>query len=165
MNKDTWNDTMIEAIGTLKVDKNGEIDLTAKKFKDTVKYTATLIVADDSPLNVLRRKNHWIYIDGLREDDKKALEALKKSGVIGAKTFWKVFGHLVRTPGKPGMNDLYNIKTTGLDLAKEGEVPKIDLEAALTKEEWHVVLNEKLGKSAKPAEAPSAPIAPTAPVV
>ena len=156
-----WKDTIIKAIGTLKTDENGDFALTAKEFNGNIKYTATLVITDNSPLNVLRRKNYWVYIDGIRECDKQALEALKKAGTINAKTLWVVSGHLVRTPGKPGQNDLYNLKSTGMDLAKENDTPMIDFNEALTKEEWQVIYREKSGKAA--TSAPVAPTAPTAP--
>lgn len=161
MNKLSWKETIIEIAGTMKTDDNGEIVFTAKQFKDKTKFTATLVVADKSPLSVLARKNVWIFMDGLRKEDVEALKALKDQGKIDASTRWVASGHLVRTPGKPGMNDILNLKVTSMRLAGDNETPFVDFDEALSKDEWQVLKNERFNKAL--AEAPVAPTAPSVP--
>ena len=58
------------------------------------------------------------------------------------------------------MNDLLNIKTLGIRPAAKGETVAINLDEALTKDEWQVIRKEKFGGTI----TTSAPVAPTAPV-
>ena len=154
-----WKESIIEVIGTMKTDENGKIAFTVNKFG---KYTATLKVAADTPWNKLARKNTFVFVDGLRQDDVNAFEELEEKGEINAATRLVITGHLVRTPGKPGMNDLYNLKTLGVRPAAKDENITVNLDEALTKDEWQVIRKEKFGGSTG-AAAPVAPSAPVAP--
>lgn len=153
-----WNETIVEVIGVMKAGENNKIAFTANKFG---KYTATLRVADDSPLNVLARRSTFVFVDGIRQVDVDAIEKLQESDIITSKTRVVITGHLVRTPGKPGMNDMFNIKTLSIRPAKEDENITVNFDEALSKEEWQVIRKEKFGGTA--SVAPTAPTAPVAP--
>jgi hypothetical protein len=159
MNKN-WNESIVEMIGTLKTDENGAIVFKPNQFG---KYTATLKVAANTPLNILARKSTFVFVDGLREIDVKAFEELANAGEINGTTRLVVTGHLVRTPGKPGMNDMFNLKTLGIRPAAQNESIAINLDEALTKDEWQVIRKEKFGGTMASAEAPTAPVAPSVP--
>ena len=161
MNKN-WNETIIAIIGVLLTDDNGLIDFKSNQFG---KYTATMKVAENSRWNILQRKNTFVFIDGLREADVKVLKEMEADGEISGKTKLKIIGHLVRTPGKPGMNDLFNLKTMSINPAMDDEVSEVNFDEALTKEEWRTILNEKFIQTIPAAPvAPTAPVAPSAPV-
>ena len=156
MNK-TWNDTIIEIIGTVKTGEDGRIAFKANQYG---KYTATLKVAADSPWSRLARKNTFVFMDGLRKTDVDDLKQLEEDGEIDGTTRLVVIGHLVRTPGKPGMNDLYNVKTLGIRPATKNENFVVKFEDALSKEEWQVIRKERFGEATAPTAAPVAPSVP-----
>lgn len=157
MNKN-WNETIIELIGTMKTGEDNKIIFTPNQFG---KFTATLRVAIDTPWSTLERKSTWVFVDGLRERDVEAFKALEASGEITKETRLVIRGHLVRTPGKPGMNDLFNIKTIAIRPATKDETAFVNFDDALTKDEWQVIRNERFHGTA--VEAPVAPTAPSVP--
>ena len=156
-----WNNTTIEVIGVLKTDESGKIVFKKNQYE---KYTATLKVYDDTPWSTLQRKPTWVFVDGLRSQDVEALKKLEAQGDINGTTRLVITGHLVKSPGKPGMNDLLNLKTLGIRPAAESEKLVVDFNEALTKDEWQVIRKERFGGVASQTAAPSAPIAPAAPV-
>lgn len=155
-----WNETIIEMIGTLKTNTEGKIAFTPNQFG---KFTATLKVAAETPWSTLERKSTFVFVDGLRDKDVEAFKELEAAGEITKETKLVVVGHLVRTPGKPGMNDMFNLKTLGIRPATEGEHVTVDFKEALTKDEWQVIRKEKFGGTAISGAAPSAPVAPAVP--
>lgn len=155
-NMKNWNNTIITIIGTLKTE-NGSISFKENKFG---KFTASLKVADDSPWTVLSRKATFVFVDGLRKSDVDAFASLQEDGKINGSTRIAVTGHLVRTPGKPGMNDMLNLKTMSIRAAKKDETGLMDFDTALSKEEWTILRNEKFSGSTEASEAPTAPVAP-----
>lgn len=159
MNKN-WNESIIETIGTLLTDENGKIKFTANKFG---KYTATLKIAANTRWSRLERKNTFIFVDGLRPSDVEDIQSLEADGEITATTRLVVTGHLVRSSGKPGMNDVFNIKTLGIRPAAENEQIAINLDEALTKDEWQTIRKEKFGGTTAYTSAPAAPVAPSIP--
>ena len=159
MNKN-WNDSIQTIPGTMKTDKDGKIIFTVNQFG---KYTATLKVYVDNPWSTLERKPTWVFVDGLREQDVNAFKQLENDGEINNQTELVVTGHLVKTPGKPGMNDMYNLKTLGIRAKQKDEKLVFSLDEALSKDEWQVIRKEKFGGSAAQTAAPSAPVAPSVP--
>ncbi len=159
MNKN-WNETVIEIPGTLKTNEEGKIVFTENKFG---KFTATLKVSENTAWNILARKSTFVFVDGLRKVDVDAFQKLEAEGEINATTAWVITGHLVRTPGKPGMNDLLNLKTMRIRPKADNEEVTFSLDEALTKDEWQVIRNEKFKGTAMQSEAPTAPEAPICP--
>ncbi len=155
-----WENTIANIAGTLKTDKDGKIIFTENKFG---KYTATLKVCDNTPLSVLARKSTFVFVDGLRKIDVEAFQEMEDAGEITVATAWVITGHLVRTPGKPGMNDMLNLKTMRIHPKASDEKVVFDLDEALTKDEWQIIRKEKFNAGVVSAEAPVAPTAPTAP--
>ena len=158
-----WKESIIEALGIFKTDENGHIIFTPKQFGDKIKYTATLIVADDSPFAVLARRNTWVFIDGIRQSEVDAFRTLEAQKIIDAHTKWVASGHLIRSEGRNGLNDLYNLKSTGFRLAKEDEKLVVNFDEALTRSEWQTIKEERRNGTGS-TEAPSAPEAPIAPI-
>jgi hypothetical protein len=156
----TWNETIVELIGTLKTNDEGKIAFTSNQFG---KFTATLKVAANTPLSVLARKNTWVFIDGLRQADVDAFKELEAGGEVNGMTRMVITGHLVRTPGKPGMNDMLNLKTLSIRPAVEGENMTVDFNEALTKDEWQTIRKERFGGTTAYTTAPTAPVAPSVP--
>lgn len=156
-----WKESIIEVIGTLKTNEDGKIAMTPNKYH---KYTVTLKVRESTELDILARKNTYVFVDGVREVDAGAFKKLEEKGVINGQTRIVATGHLVRTPGKPGMNDLFNLKTLGFRLAEEGETVEVDFDDALTKDEWAEIRQEHFASIATATVSPTAPTAPTAPV-
>lgn len=159
MNKN-WNESIVTIPGTLKTDETGKIEFTPNKFG---KFTAKLKVAADTPLSRLARKNTSVFVDGLRPQDVDDIKQLESEGTITGTTVIVITGHLVRTPGKPGMNDLLNLKTLSLRPKMKNENIVYSLEEALTKDEWQVIRKEKFGGVTAHGEAPAAPVAPSVP--
>lgn len=159
MNKN-WNNSIVNIPGTIKVDSEGKIAFTANQFG---KFTATLKVADDTPWTRLARKTTFVFVDGLRQTDVDAFKALEAAGEITGSTELVFTGHLVRTPGKPGMNDILNLKTLGIRPKAEGEKIVYSIDEALTKDEWQFIRKERFGGTTTPTAAPVAPAVPVAP--
>ena len=155
-----WNDTIVEIIGTLKTGMDGKIEFTSRQFEKTVKYTAKLKVAPDDRWSRLGRRNTFIFIDGLRQSDVDDLKGLEEDGEVNGETRIVVTGHLVMTPGTPGMNDLYNLKYLRLRPAASGENKVLNLNEALSREEWQKIREERKSGGAVPTVAPTAPVAP-----
>ena len=124
-----WENTTVEIPGTMKTDKDGKIIFTENQFG---KYTATLKVCESTPLSVLARKSTFVFVDGLRKMDVEAFREMEAAGEISVTTAWVITGHLVRTPGKPGMNDLLNLKTMRIRPKATGETVVFDSDEALT---------------------------------
>ena len=155
-----WDNTIIEVVGTLKADETGKISFKAHQYG---KYTATLKVAADTAWSRLARRTTFVFIDGLRPADVEDLKALEEAGEISKETRLVFTGHVVKTPGKPGLNDLLNLKTLGIRPAVENEIHVVNFDDALTKDEWQVIRKEKFGGTSAQVEAPSAPVAPAVP--
>ena len=160
MEKKNWNNTIVIINGTMKVDENGKIVFVERKFDKSVKYTATLKVEDDSPFAILARKNIFVFMDGLRQEDVDAFKKLEEAGKIDRTTCWAVTGHLVKSEGKPGMNDLYNLKVMSISVADENKPSVINLDEALTRDEWQVIYKEKRAAKVAASVAPTAPAVP-----
>ena len=160
MNKN-WENTIKEIPGTLVTDKDGKIEFRKNQYG---KYSIRLKVIEDDPWAVLERKTLWIFVDGLREKDVEAFKKLENEGKINGETRVVITGHLVKTPGNPGMNDLLNLKW--IKARKEAGTPvTYTLEDALSKNEWQVIYTAKKTErdAASAAAAPAAPVAPAAP--
>ena len=156
-----WENTIVDIMGVLKTDENGKIVFTERQFGEKVKYTATLIFEDDSPEAILARRNTWIFVDGIRQREVEAFRDLEEKGKANSSTKWIATGHLVRTPGKGGLNDLFNLKVTGFRKAKKGDSNVINLEEALSKNEWQEIKAAKFsGIENIETSAPTAPSVP-----
>ena len=153
--------TIVEIIGNVLTDENGKIKFKSREFDKTKKYSITFKVAEDSEWAVLSRQVTFVTVDCLDERDFNALTSLNEKGEIDKTTRLVAIGYLVKTPGKPGMNDFYNLKKKSFRLAKADEHITVNFDEALTKEEWQVIRSKKNGNAAP--EAPSAPVAPAAP--
>lgn len=160
MEKNLQN-SIIEVIGTILTDENGKIKFKSREFDKTKKYSVTFKVAEDSEWAVLSRQVTFVTVDCLDERDFNALSSLNEKGEINKATRLVAIGYLVKTPGKPGMNDFYNLKKKSFRLAKENEHITVNFDEALTKEEWQVIRSKKNNSNAP--VAPSAPVAPAAP--
>lgn len=157
----TWENTIIEIKGILKTDENGKIIFTERQFGETIKYTATLIFEDDSPEAILARRNTWIFVDGIRQREVEAFRDLEEKGKTNSSTEWIAAGHLIRTPGKGGLNDLFNLKVTSFRKAKKEDHKVVDLEEALSKNEWQKIKAAKFsGIENVETSAPTAPSVP-----
>lgn len=159
-NMKNWENTIVTVIGTMRTDKDGKILFVENKFG---KFTATVKVAEDDPWAILARENTFVFVDGIRKEEVGAFQRLENKGTLNGSTKLAITGHLVRTPGKPGMNDILNMKVTNIHPAKDGQTGIMNFDEALTREEWQKIYNEKRYGSAAPA--PSAVEAPVAPEV
>ena len=159
--KKNWDNTIKEIPGTLVTDKDGKVEFKKNQYG---KYSIRLKVMEDDPWAVLERKALWIFVDGLRESDVKALKKLEDDGRFDGETRVVITGHLVRTAGNPGMNDLLNLKWIKAR-PEAGKTVAYTLEDALSKDEWQVIYTEKKTErdAALASAAPAAPVAPTAP--
>ena len=159
MNKN-WNESIVEIIGVMKTAENGEIKFEQNKFG---KFTGTLKIAPETPWSILARKCTFVFLDGLRKADVDMFKVLENNGEVNGTTRLVVTGHLVRTQGKPGMSDFFNMKTMSIRPAANDEHITFNLDEALTNDEWQVIRKEKFGARAYASEAPTAPTAPVAP--
>ena len=159
--KKNWDNTIKEVPGTLVTDSNGKIEFKMNKYG---KYSFKLKVKEDDPWAVIGHEIIWITVDGLKKNEVESFKKLEEKGEINGETRMVVVGHLVRTPGNPGMNDFLNLKW--IKGRKEAGKPvAYTLEDALLKDEWQVIYTEKKAErdAAIASAAPSAPVAPAAP--
>jgi hypothetical protein len=156
----TWNDTVVKVKGVFKMNEDDNIAFTPNKFG---KFTATLKVKGETDWDIVGRRSTFVFIDGLREQDVEAFNRMKSRGDITNATELVVIGHLVRTPGKPGMNDILNMKTLSVRPAMKDEDGFVNFDEALTKDEWQIIRKQRFNETS--GEAPVAPTAPTAPSV
>ena len=152
------------SISTEKTDKDGKVVYTAHQFNQSVKYTLRMRIEDDDPWKTLAHKSTWVFLDSIPQKMMDAIWELEERGAINSTTRLAATGHLVYTPGKPSLDDLYNLKTMFIVPAEE-DVSVPDLKDALTKEEWHAIYSAKRSgrTSAEAPVAPTAPVAPSAP--